>query len=949
MLNVEHFFERNTQHSTINDQCSSTMRIITTILFFSLVAFPVFPQHTETQMLSGTGSDNTVNWEFFCTAGRNSGKWTVIPVPSNWEQHGFGNYNYGHDKDSTRHKENGLYKYRFHVPTAWKSKTVKIVFEGSMTDTEVKINGKLAGEMHQGSFYCFKYDITNLLQYGKLNLLEVTVAKHSTNDSVNRAERKGDFWVFGGIFRPVYLQAFPKQHISHVAVDGKADGNFRARVKHTSLNAGGLTAQLYTIDGQKAGEAFSAHFPKGDSVAILNYDLRDPKLWSPEFPNRYIVEISLHENGKAVHTTSEKFGFRTIDLRRREGVYLNNVKIKFKGICRHSFDPKNARALSESISISDVSMMKDMNMNAVRMSHYPPDDHFLDACDSLGLMVLDELAGWHWNYDAQTGTKLVKEMVAFDGNHPSVIFWNNGNEGGHNTALDPVFTETDFQKRPVVHPWQVFNGMDNQHYINFNYGNATHLYGHEVVFPTEFLHGLYDGGLGAGLEDYWELMWRHPLAAGGFLWVFRDEGIMRTDKNGLIDTDGNHAADGVIGSNGEKEGSYFAIKEIWSPVFFEQREITPAFDGNFRIENRYFFTNLKQCHFSAKLAKLAAPGESKEPVTKAISISSPDIASRAFGNLYLPLSADWKEYDVLYITATDPHQQEIFTWSWPIIHPAKKAESIVKKDGSSEVTVQERDSMIVVTANGVTVSFHERTGLLQKAENTKGIIPFNNGPILSEGDAALQSMSWRKDGNNIIVASGLVRKSNFQSLQWTIYPSGWVKMQAKYFPKEYETTLIGMNFSFPENTIKEIQWMGEGPYRVWKNRMKGGTLNIWKKAYNNTSTGEGELIYPEFKGYFADFYWMKLITAGQPFTVVCGNEDIFLRLFTPKFSATPFNTASPFPAGDISFMHGISPIGTKSQRPERMGPMSQKHMYYDNGKDPALAKDMTLYFDFSGN
>ena len=143
--------------------------------------------------------------------------------------------------------------------------------------------------------------------------------------------------------------------------------------------------------------------------------------------------------------------------------------------------------------------------------------------------------------------------------------------------------------------------------------------------------------------------------------------------------------------------------------------------------------------------------------------------------------------------------------------------------------------------------------------------------------------------------------------------------------------------------------MGEGPYRVWKNRMRGGTLNVWKKAYNNTSTGEGELVYPEFKGYFADFYWMKLITTGQPFTVVCANEDIFLRLFTPKFSATPFNTAPPFPAGDISFMHGIAPIGTKSQRPERMGPMSQKHMYYDNGKDPALAKDMTLYFDFSGN
>src|SRR5688572_33404361 len=172
---------------------SNVLKAMGLALGFQLSAFySANAQNTEIQYLSGTGSDKTVNWQFFCTAGRNSGKWTTIPVPSNWEQQGFGNYNYGHDKDSTRHKENGLYKYRFNVPAAWKNKTVQIVFEGSMTDTEVKINGKPAGPVHQGSFYCFKHDISSLLRYNRQNLLEVTVAKHSANDSVNRAERKGD-------------------------------------------------------------------------------------------------------------------------------------------------------------------------------------------------------------------------------------------------------------------------------------------------------------------------------------------------------------------------------------------------------------------------------------------------------------------------------------------------------------------------------------------------------------------------------------------------------------------------------------------------------------------------------------------------------------------------------------------------------------------------------------
>jgi beta-galactosidase/beta-glucuronidase len=108
------------------------------------------------------------------------------------------------------------------------------------------------------------------------------------------------------------------------------------------------------------------------------------------------------------------------------------LKIKFKGVNRHSFYPSSGRTTSKEISIADVKLIKEMNMNAVRMSHYPPDGHFLEVCDSLGLFVMDELAGWHGNYDTPTGTKLLKEMIANDENHPSIVFWANGNEGGHN-------------------------------------------------------------------------------------------------------------------------------------------------------------------------------------------------------------------------------------------------------------------------------------------------------------------------------------------------------------------------------------------------------------------------------------------------------------------------------------------------------------------------------------
>src|SRR5687768_13833450 len=191
------------------------MKKILLPLLLSLTCLSSFSQQTIIKYLSGTDKDHTVQWDFYCTAGRKSGEWTKIAVPSNWEQQGFGSYNYGHDKDKA--SEQGLYKHEF-LSENWANKKIFIVFEGSMTDTKVMVNGKQAGPIHQGSFYRFKYDITNLVKPNGKNLLEVTVSKMSTNTSVNTAERKSDFWVFGGIFRPVYLEIVPNTFIERTAV-----------------------------------------------------------------------------------------------------------------------------------------------------------------------------------------------------------------------------------------------------------------------------------------------------------------------------------------------------------------------------------------------------------------------------------------------------------------------------------------------------------------------------------------------------------------------------------------------------------------------------------------------------------------------------------------------------------------------------------------------------------
>lgn len=916
-----------------------------------LSGLKVYAQETQKMYLSGTGSDHTVNWQFFCTQGRNSGKWTTIPVPSNWEFQGFGKYNYGLAKDSLRGKEQGLYKYEFTVPAAWQGKAINIVFDGSMTDTEVKLNGKSAGAIHQGSFYRFKYDVSSLLNYGKSNLLEVTVSKHSANASVNAAERKGDFWIFGGVFRPVFLEVSPKTNINYCAVDAKANGNLKAALKLSAAKAGTITGQVYTLNGQKVGAAFTAKANAGDTLVNISTRIASPRLWTPEFPNLYNVVFTLNQNGKAAHSVKQRFGFRTVELRVHDGIYVNNVKIKFKGVNRHSFWPTTGRALNKKISIEDVKMLKDMNMNAVRMSHYPPDDHFLDACDSLGLFVLDELTGWHQHYDTQVGSKLVKELIEKDINHPSIVLWDNGNEGGFNFDLDHLFDELDIQKRPLIHPWGIFRGTNTQHYINYDYGTGTGIHGHDVFFPTEFLHGLYDGGAGAGLDDFWDQMWHTPISAGGFIWDFADEAVVRSDKNGELDTDGDHGPDGIVGPYHEKEGSYYTIKEVWSPVYLEPREITHAFNGTIRLENRFFYTNLKQCSFSYKLARLDNPYHKAGIAPKTGIIASPDVAPGQYGNLQLQLPAGWQSFDVLYVTAYDVTKHELYTWSFPISSHDKITGGMISKTGGSKALIEEADSLYKVKANNdIELEFNRNSGILVKVKNAKGNIPFNNGPILIEGQdqSGFQKLSHRYEGDNLIIEAQFPPKKTEPMLKWTIYPSGWVQLDVKYWPISEEATLLGVNFSFPEKEVKGVTYLGDGPYRVWKNRMKGTSLGVWNKTYNNTITGQGNVVYPEFKGYYSNLYWMKLETTGQPITIVCNNQDVFMRLFTPANPQKTYNVAPAFPSGDISFMHGITPIGTKSQKPEYLGASGQKNKYFNYDKNIEDALPLTLYFDFSG-
>src|SRR5690606_20493091 len=360
------------------------------------------------------------------------------------------------------------------------------------------------------------------------------------NESINEAERYADYWIFGGIFRPVYLEVLPEVYFERLSLNARANGEVDI---HAFLNqeSSSNTIEVTLLD--KNGNAIDGteSFSLDDNLTEHAFQTRyhDIDTWNPESPYLYTLRVDILRNGEKIFTRKEKIGFRTVELIPHDGIYVNGEKIVMKGVCRHSFYPTSGRCLSEKDHLDDVNMIKDMNMNAVRMSHYPPDKRFLEICDSLGLFVLDELGGWQQGYDTIVGPGLIEKLIVRDENHPSVIIWDFGNEGGWQFPNEQWFYEYDYQKRPVIFPWLRRSHTDSRHYPSYQVVNTRLTGSDQIFFPTELLHGLFDGGHGANLHDYWEAFKQSPVNAGGFLWNLRDEADWRTDLE-QYDNDGNN-------------------------------------------------------------------------------------------------------------------------------------------------------------------------------------------------------------------------------------------------------------------------------------------------------------------------------------------------------------------------------------------------------------------------
>jgi hypothetical protein len=564
----------------------------------------------------------------------------------------------------------------------------------------------------------------------------------------------------------------------------------------------------------------------------------------------------------------------------------------------------------------------------------------------LGLYVLDELSGWQKFYSTKAGEPLVREMVTRDLNHPSIIFWDNGNEGGTNEELDDDFVKWDFSQRPVIHPHHrpgnAFNGIDCNHYEDY-YSTKNILNDSLIYMPTEFLHSQDDGGAAAGMADFWELHWHAKKSGGGFIWALLDEGIVRTDFNNVIDANGINANDGIMGPHREKEGSFYALREIFSPVKIWMKELPTNFNGRIELENRYHYTNLNQCTFQWALVNYRKPSEpvAAYSVMKNGNATAASIAPGATGSLSMSLPNDYKSYDALVLVALDPFKKEIYKWTWKVKNNEQLLDGVLTMNDST-TTITETDTTYALRGGENSVVLNKKTGMLAGTKNVAmDNLSFAKGPVLVQGNANVVSSRQYKEGNTNVVE--FTYDGAMKYARWKMFGSGWISLEYEY-ALNGSYPFAGVSFNYPENYILGAKWLGKGPYRQWKNRTAGTPVNVWQNLYNNTQTSYPPLVYPEFKGYYGDISWMEFNTVEGKFYVASKDTGLYVRLFDFYGITGPVKSFPELPTGNISFLDCIPPIGGKlatniSNNTSALGPQSEPNKITGTTK-------RTLYFYF---
>lgn len=726
----------------------------------------------------------------FYAVGYDDTGWEDFPVPGLFELNGHGDPTYKNVGYAwaTQFKNNppyveeknnytGSYRKTITVPATWKGDRIYLHVGSATSNLSVWVNGKFVG-YSEDSKVAAEFDLTPYLTPGKKNLIAMQVMRWCDGSYCEDQ----DMWRFTGIAREVYLYARPKTHVADLFITPHLTDNYtngKLNIVVTAPTAQGKTIELTLIDPQGKVALQSGRTLKRDTL-YFDWTFHNPQKWTAETPNLYRLCLDLRDGEKVIESLTQPVGFRSVEIS-NGNFRVNGQPILIKGVNRHEMDPDGGYVVSVERMIQDIKIMKELNINAVRTSHYPDDPRWYDLCDKYGLYVVAEAnleshgMGYGKSTLARVDSYLLTHLernrhnVHMLKNHPSIVTWSLGNEAGYGPNFEKAYDEVKAYdpSRPVQYERAgLERGTDIYcpMYADYNWCEK-YAKGDDPrpLIQCEYAHAM--GNSEGGFGEYWDLYRKYPKLQGGFIWDFVDQAIHAKNKEGkpilayggdfgrYPASDHNFNCNGLISPDRKPNPHAYEVRHYYQNVWTTLKDTTT---GIVEVYNENFFRNLSNLQLEWALY------QNGERVSSGINTDL-DIAPQARKLVHLsgykPHTTDGLTLQVTYRLKEDAPlrtkgdtvaaQEFVLTpYAWPDMarltreQPMKPAVRHPKTALAQSLAVQRDEQLACITLSTPTVSvtINRKTGLIDYLDQ--------DGNAMFEKGYSLTPDFWRAPTDN---------------------------------------------------------------------------------------------------------------------------------------------------------------------------------------------------------
>ncbi len=830
--------------------------------------------------------------------------WDEIDVPGNWQMVGYGipiysnvRYPFPADPPMIPHDNNpvGSYRTEFEVPGEWNERRIFIHFDGVESAFYLWINGEKVG-YSQGSRTPAEFDITPFIRDGS-NIIAAEVYRWCDGSYLEDQ----DFWRLSGIFRDVYLFSTPQVHIRDFFIETILDDDYKnaelritAKLKNYAdkgIVSPRIEVNLLDDSGDYLSEEVimtgnAEYLHSGDEAIVsMTADVKNPLKWSAEKPNLYTVLMILKtEEEKILEVIPCRIGFRSVEINGGQ-LLVNGKPVLFKGVNRHEHDPDLGHYITRESMIRDIRIMKRFNFNTVRTSHYPNDPEWYSLCDEYGLYVIDEANieshGIGYKPEKTLGNRpewllshmeRTIRMVERDKNHPSVIIWSLGNEGGDGTNFRATsnWIHQHDPTRPVHYERAGRRPHTDIVCPMYSHVNSIIAYGEEdrdrPLILCEYAHAM--GNSIGNLREYWDAIEKYKHLQGGCIWDWVDQGLRKytTDEKGEEvwfyayggdygdePNDNNFCINGCVFPDRSIPPKLWEVKKVYQNIAIVGDNLTA---GRLKVRNWFFFTNLNE--FSVNWVLSEDGSNIQEGIIEPI-----DLPPGETGFIKIPFEKPELKPGAEYHLrvsfrikdrtewAADGHE---IAWEQLKIPFEVLSKPVVEIENMKDLSMTEENHIIKIRGGGFTVEFDRAKGKLTSVNyGNKNIFDNGRGPVLNvfraptDNDKHL-ARQWKETGlddmsvtvenvevidlvKNMIVISAKNRYSangtsgfNHHCV-YTILGNGYINVANHVEPFGDLPILpkLGVNMVL-DKELEIFQYFGRGPHENYPDRKTGADV-----------------------------------------------------------------------------------------------------------------------------